>query len=152
MQLMRAIIGVLLVLTCSACSQVFHNKKICSAESKVPHISSLMMRACSGDRDTQYELGRLFEEGSEVQQNYQLALSYYKLAATPSTGQTHIYVPGAGKVAGYVMPVQTGAAHPGDARAKFRLGIMYREGRGVNADPDRAEQYFSEARAQGVTE
>ena len=133
------------------CANFAHQNLICKADGSTLEIQTMMKQACAGDKGTQYALGSMFEKGRDVAQDYTLALAYYKLAASPNSGQTHIYVPAAGNVAGYTMPVQTGVAHAGDPLAKYRLGVMYRDGLGVKPDKQKAEGYFAEAQAQGVS-
>jgi len=110
-----------------------------------PQIAALMDKTCSGDRGAAMQLGFLFEAREEFEQ----AAHYYGVAATPSSGQTYVYVPPAGDVAGYVMPVDTGPRTPGNAEAQYRLALMYREGKGVKQSDRKAASLLRQAAEQG---
>lgn len=117
----------------------------CKADHEDPKIAALMQSNCSGDRHAALQLGFLFEGRGDLQQ----AAHYYGIAATPSAGQTYIYVPPAGDVAGYVMPVDTGPRTPGSAEAQYRLAVMYRDGSGVEQNARKARKLFRQAAEQG---
>jgi len=148
---MRLIILISLVLSLQACASLLREHTACNQNHADTNIQSLMNAACSGDRYAQYQLGVAFDEGDGVETDPALAATYYRLAAAVNTGKSYIYVPGAGKVPGYVTPIDNGQAHPGDARAKYRLALLYKEGRGVRQDAVKAEKYFAAAASQGVT-
>lgn len=117
----------------------------CKSSHDDPKVAALMKDTCEGDRGAAMQLGLWFESRAE----YEMALRYYRAAAASSSGQTYIYVPPAGDVAGYVMPVDTGPRLPGNAEAQYRLGLMYRNGQGVEASEKRAMVYFRQAAEQG---
>lgn len=72
------------------------------------------------------------------------------MAAQDVSGTTYVYSPPVGKRGrGMVLPVRTGVDQKGMAEAKYRLGLMYRDGRGVTKNVPRGEQLISEARAVG---
>lgn len=117
----------------------------CKSGHNDPRVAALMKDTCEGDRGAAMQLGLWFESRAE----YEMALRYYRAAAASSSGQTYIYVPPAGDVAGYVMPVDTGPRLPGNAEAMYRLGLMYRNGQGVEASEKRAMTYFQQAAELG---
>ncbi|SDD89732.1 tetratricopeptide repeat protein [Kordiimonas lacus] len=121
------------------------NSFFCKAEHEDPKVASLMRDSCQGNRGASMQLGLWFE-GEE---DYERAARYYRAAATPDIGQTYIYVPPAGDVGGYVMPIDTGPHTPGNAEAQYRLGLMYRDGRGVKQSASKARSYFRQAAEQG---
>lgn len=107
-----------------------------------------MKQACTGDKQAQFMLGDMFERGDGVAQDEKRARAYYKQAATPTSGTSYIYVPGAGSVAGYTMPVTTGTSRPGHAGAIYRLGLMLLEGRGGKMDVNKAQKLLEQAAQQ----
>jgi len=117
----------------------------CKASHDDLEVASLMRDSCQGDRHASMQLGLWFE-GHE---DYEAAARYYRAAAAPDIGQTYIWVPPAGDVGGYVMPVDTGPRTPGNAEAQYRLGLMYRDGRGVKQSNAKARNYFRQAAEQG---
>ncbi|NVJ99203.1 MAG: SEL1-like repeat protein [Alphaproteobacteria bacterium] len=117
----------------------------CSANHENPRVEAQMRDVCEGDRNAAMQLGLWFES----QEEYEEAVRYYQVAASAHAGQTYIYVPPAGDVAGYVMPVDTGPRVPGNAEAQYRLGLMYRDGRGVRQNEKKARSYFARAAEQG---
>ncbi|MFC4349130.1 tetratricopeptide repeat protein [Kordiimonas lipolytica] len=117
----------------------------CKADHDDPKVASLMRDSCAGNRGASMQLGLWFEGHDD----YEMAVRYYRVAATPDIGQTFIWVPPAGDVGGYVMPISTGPGTPGNAEAQYRLGLMYRDGRGVKQSVAKARSYFQQAAEQG---
>ena len=104
-------------------------------------LQSTLMDACQGNQQASYAIGQYFESAGEEeadQNSYATAAYFYTIASTASSGQTFIYVPGAGKVAGYTMPVTTGPRTEGLREARTRLAKLYYEGRGVKQDKKKA--------------
>ena len=104
-----------------------------------------MKESCQGNRLASMQLGLWFE-GHE---QYSEAARYFNVAATPSSGQSYIYVPPAGSVAGFTMPVDSGPYQAGLPEAQYRLGLLYLQGRGVKQSDKKARKYFTRAAAQG---
>jgi len=117
----------------------------CKAEHDEPAVARMMERSCGGERGASLQLGILFESRGD----YEAAIKYYRAAAAITSGQSAIYVPPAGDVAGYVMPFDAGPREPGSAEAQFRLGLFYYEGKGVKQNTSKARRYFLLAEAQG---
>lgn len=138
---LRAIL-VALPITISGCAT---GSLFCNSEHEDQQVAALMRETCAGDRGAAMQLGLWFES----REDYAQAIKYYRVAAAPHSGQTYIYVPAAGKVAGYVMPVDTGPRFPGNAEAQFRLGMLYFDGRGVDQNSKKAQSYFRQAAEQG---
>ena len=86
-------------------------------------IADLMKRAEAGDAVAQDQLGRTYDDGNGVPQDYGQALKWY------------------GK-----------AAEQGNASAQNSLGIMYALGRGVNRDKAEAVVWYKKAAKQGLAE
>ncbi|MCJ9428508.1 tetratricopeptide repeat protein [Kordiimonas marina] len=122
---------------------------VCSTRSDGSQIADLKADSCRGNRQSAFALGWAYETGKGVEKDEKLAVRYYKQAAAASSGQTYIYVPPAGDVAGYTMPVNSGPASPGLAEAQYRLGLMYRDGRGARVNLSRARKYLGMAAKQG---
>jgi TPR repeat protein len=138
---LRALMAVALTAMLAACATT----KPCP----VGGMAALTCLADRGDKSAQLQLGIAYETGDGVPQNYERAARYFRFAAAPVSGTTFIYSPPVGKAPGQVIPVRTGADQPGLAEAQYRLAQMYRDGRGVQKDPARAERLFAQAAAQG---
>jgi TPR repeat protein len=139
----RALASAVLAVSLTGCTGA--SGLFCKSEHDNPRVASLMRDSCSGDRAATMQLGLWFE----AEEDYVAAARYYRAAATPHSGQTHIYVPPAGEVAGYVMPVSTGPRLPGNAEAQYRLALMYTDGRGVKQNAGTARSYLKQAAEQG---
>ena len=70
---------------------------------------------------SRYEIGKMFADGKPVRQNYYTAAKWYRLAATFNN----------------------------NAKAQFRLGELYFNGRGVEHDYGKAIAYYTKAAGQG---
>ncbi|TNE65489.1 MAG: hypothetical protein EP335_05525 [Alphaproteobacteria bacterium] len=153
---MKAIRSFLAAATCLALAGCAGSGGLlCSVKSDGSTLSDLKAESCKGDESASFALGMAYENGMGTDVDLKAAAHYYKKAATPSSGQTYIYVPPAGHVDGYSMPVTTGPATAGNAEAQYRLGLMYRDGRGVERDLKAARKYLEMAAARqhaGATE
>lgn len=85
---------------------------------------SLARRAQAGDKHAQFELGRRFEEGRDVQQDYKLARKLYRLAANDTHGTRIAFVRGVGGMADSVQAVPGGPITPGLKEARERLAAL----------------------------
>ena len=90
-------------------------------------MSFLLMReaASKGNAKATYEVGKHFLQGLGVEQNYQSAWQWLKIAA----GSPH-YVP----------------------EAMFEMGRLYEQGLGVSADPVQAKEWYEKAAQKGLAE
>ena len=83
-------------------------------------IDQLRQKAAQGDMLTQFDLGRMYDEGRGVPQDYQEAAKWYRQAAAQ-----------------------------GYAVAQYNLGVMYGKGQGVPQDYQEAMKWYRQAAAQG---
>lgn len=94
--------------------------------------------ASQGNNQAQYELGL----EAYRQEDYKTALKWLKLAATPSSGRSAIYMPPVGGATyGTVMMMDTGQATAGYGKAQSLLAVMYDKGLGVDVDQKEANRY-----------
>jgi TPR repeat protein len=124
----------------------------CKDDAVPDELQNTLAQSCRGNQYSSLAIGKYFEElalGSVDNSYYAKAAKYYGIAATSSSGQTYIYVPGAGEVAGYTMPVTTGVPTNGVAEAQYRLGLLYSSGLGVRKSKGRANKHFKMAAKQG---
>lgn len=112
-------------------------------------ITQLTCLSESGSKSAQLELGKAYEAGSEVTADLKRAASLYRAASQPTSGTTYVYSPAVGKSLAQVLPVRAGPDQPGLPEAMYRLGLMYRDGRGVQRDEERARRLIAEATAAG---
>ena len=106
-----------------------------------PRIASAQKASCSGNRSASLTVGDHYFTEAERTGNdklYKRAARFYERAAETRSGQTFIYVPGAGKVPGYTMPVTTGPTTFGLPEARAKLAQIYFRGLGVNQNAERA--------------
>ncbi len=130
----------LFVTGCTSTGSIF-----CDSEHPEPKIANLMKESCAGNRLAALQLGLWFE-GHE---QYPEAAHYFEIASTPSSGRNYLYVPPAGDVPGFTMPVDSGMHQDGLAEAQFRLGLLYLHGQGVGQNAKKAGKYFKLAAEQG---
>lgn len=136
----------------TGCAGLAGGNSACKFSSDDQQVAELMQKGCNGDPFASFQLGEIYEQRAKASNNdmdWSHALNFYQIAAQPHSGQTFIYIPGAGKVSGYTMPVQNGTATLGIAEAQFRLGQIYLNGRGVKPDAKTALRYLDMAAAQG---
>lgn len=112
-------------------------------------MAAVQCRAGRGDKSAQLELGKAYETGAGVGQDFGRAAELYRAAATSVSGTTYVYSPPVGRSRGQVIPIRTGADQAGLAEAKYRLALLHRAGRGVKLDRARADELFVEAVKQG---
>ena len=152
---MGLLLAVPLVAPLSGCARFGQNAQACSIKPADVELAKTARRACGGSVNALMILADAYEHGKLVVKNEQLAIELYRSVSFPKTTpkNTYIYVPAAGKVAGYTMPIQTGTQTvPGHAEAQFRLGMMLGEGRGQRRDTDMALYCLRMAAAQGHEE
>ena len=136
----------------TGCGRVGQNTLACYIQPADVDMARTARKACSGNAGAYLKLAEAFENGDGIARDEQLALELYRAFSMPTTKptNTYIYVPGAGKVAGYTMPIKTGAQTlPGNAEAQYRLAMMLGEGRGQVRDVNMAFHYLRLAAAQG---
>ena len=119
-------------------------------------IAALRELARRGDAETQTELGERYEDGRGVEQDYAVAVSWFRRAAEQGypPGQASLgfmYLRGRGVRQDDVEAVRwfRRAAAQGNARARNNLGVMYESGRGVSRDDAEAVRWYRRAAEQG---
>ena len=86
-----------------------------------PELQELAMRARSGDKQAQLELGIRYEEGRGVSTNVARAEQLYRRAATETGGVRLLHIPVAGSGRISTVPVSGGRPRAGLAEAQRRL-------------------------------
>lgn len=112
--------------------------------------SHLQCRVALGERRAIVELARAYETGQGFASDERRAASLYEQAAQDRPTVTSIYSPpvrigGSGQM--MMLPNPDGG--PGDPEAKYRLGRMLMEGRGVTQDKTRGQDLIEAAIRQG---
>ena len=92
--------------------------RFCLADSQLDNIR---IKAEQGDANSQYQLGRMYDRGQGVAQNYAEAAIWYLKAA-----------------------------EQGYAQAQTNLGILYQNGRGIAQDYGEALKWYRKATDQGL--
>lgn len=145
------IVGLLCLL--SGCSSMGGAGDDCQRLDVPERLQQTLQASCQGDQQASLALGKYYEaKAREIadQESYRAAVDFYQRAAASSSGQTFIYIPAAGDVPGYTMPVTTGPRTFGLAQAKYRLAILYYQGNGVRKNITKACNLFRQARAAGI--
>ncbi len=116
-------------------------------------------KAEAGDAVAQSNLGKSYEFGQGVEQDFKEAVKWYQKAADQgdANGQTSLgfmYANGEGVEQDFKEAVKwyRKAADQGDASAQYNLGLMYYNGEGVPIDRGVAYVWYSIAAANGDTE
>lgn len=106
----------------------------------------------AGDRDAQFRLGLMYDEGFEVPQDFAEAAGWYRKAAEQghaqaqcSLGDTYY----AREDYAEATPWYRKAAEQGHAQAQYSLGAAYRLGDGVAQSDAEAAKWFRKAAEQG---
>lgn len=111
-------------------------------------------KARRGDAQAQYRMGRIFETGDGVDENFVKAAKWYRKAAQQNIVQAQyhlgsLYASGLGVRQSYEKAIQCfrKAAAQGYTPAKNRLGVMYERGDGVEQDFVEAYKWYTLAAA-----
>jgi TPR repeat protein len=109
-----------------------------------------------GDVSAQYNLGRMYDNGSGVTQDYSEAMIWYRLASDQGHAQAQLilglmYEDGRGVTQDYAeaMILYRLASDQGHAQAQWTLGYMYFDGRGMLQDIVLAHMWFNISGANG---
>lgn len=125
----------------------------CDPQTASSELHALQCRSARGDKLAQLELGKRYEEGLGVPATPKRAASLYAAAAADTSGTTYIYSPAVGREsAGRVIPMRMGPDRPGLPEAKYRLGRLYIEGRGVPLSVRKGMQLLQMAADAGSAE
>ena len=114
------------------------------------HVAHLRCHAELGVQSAEIELARRYETGNGVPLDFARAATLYRRAAADIPRTTPLYSPpvrpgGSGRV----ILVQNPNARTGSAEARYRLGLMLIEGRGIAPDARRGRQLVERAAASG---
>jgi TPR repeat protein len=119
---------------------------------------TLRQLAEQGDASAQHQLGRLYELGRGIPQDYVEAARWYRLAAEQGLAEAQIdlglmYYDGHGVPQDYAETQKWYglAAEGGSGLAMFGLGMLYEGGKAVPRDYVQAHKWFSLAVTHGFT-
>ncbi len=128
---------------------------------QTPEVSQELSRAeklladgQSGNGRAYTDLGRMYEQGNGVEQDYEKALEYYRLSAEAEDpdfkGMRYaglMYRDGTGVEQNYSEAAACFqvAAESGDVSAAYFLGLLYEEGSGVEQSADEAKTWYEKA-------
>ena len=88
------------------------------------NVQELALRAQTGDKQAQLDLGIRYEEGNGVPRRVDYARRLYKAAAQTSGGTQMLYLPAGPDTSASATPVYLGPIRPGIAEAKQRLSKL----------------------------
>jgi TPR repeat protein len=116
----------------------------------------LQKAADAGDAEAMYNLGRLYQYGNGVAQDYALTYQWYQKAAAAGNadamnnlGSLYEYGRGVAKDYRKAREWYQKAADTGDAEAMHNLGRSYEYGKGVAQDYGKAREWYQKAAAAG---
>lgn len=125
-------------------------------ESPSPSLASLREKAEKGDAKAQYELGRVYANGTGVEKNTMEALKWFRSSAEQgyAAGQNGLgwmYQFGEGVPEDYQQALRWFrlAADQGEPKAMANLGKMYFRGNGVTEDRSESARLFRKAAEAG---
>ena len=109
-----------------------------------------------GDANSQFWLGRLYQQGQGVKQDYQEAVKWYRKAADQGNSYAQnnlgrLYQQGRGVKQDYQEAAKwyRKAAEQGNSYAQNSLGWLYEYGRGVKQDYQEAAKWYRKSAEQG---
>ena len=106
--------------------------------------------ACDASQQAQYEVGLAYETGTGVAADPVAAAKWYRKAARYDSGTISVFAePSGDERFGTPLDVRIGPLLEGNADAKYRLGLMYLEGRGVVQSRIKAKRWLKRAARQG---
>lgn len=115
--------------------------------------------AKSGDVESQYNVGLMYEDGRGIRQDNKAAMKWYMLAAKQGLVEAHnnlgmMYEEGRGVPKDYeaAMKWYTFAAQEGLAEAQDNLGFLYASGRGTSQNFRKAVEWYKLSALQGYSE
>ena len=128
------------------------------ASSEDDRIKLLSESADEGNPESQFQLGILYYEGDEVEQDYKKAEEYFRKAAAQGNAEAqyrlgHLYYYGEGVEKNYEKAAEwyEKAAGQGDADAQIKLGFLYFYGEGVRQNLKEAAEWVVKAAEHGDT-
>jgi hypothetical protein len=123
------------------------------------YLAELASRAEAGDSNAAFELGELYREGEEVNQDWKMALRWYHLGATQGDAESQnnlgtLYLNGLGCEPDSVLAAHwyRQSAEQGNPVAQFNLGKRFHVGDGVDLDLAEAAHWYTLAAKQGNTD
>lgn len=120
-------------------------------------LARLEKRAAAGDAQAQYQMGLLYQEGGEVQQDYRKAAAFFAQAAEKGHAEARYqlarcYYAGSGVERDSVKArsLLAAAADAGSVEAQFHLAGTYARGKGgVRKNERKAAYWYKRAAEQG---
>jgi len=139
----------------TGCSQYydFAEGKRCYNEKKYNDAFTYFQKSAdSGNAQSQCYLGIMYEQGQGVKQDYPLAIKWYKesaknvyVPALDSLGRLYAQLKDFKEAVKYLEK----AAKKGSLASVYRMGILYENGTGVEADAAKAETMYKIAADRG---
>ncbi len=120
------------------------------------NIAEVMKKAEEGDASAQYRLGRMYDAGQGVPQDFREVVRWFRAAAEQGHESAQfslgfMYFMGEAIPQDYKEAFRwyLAAAEQGNSSAQKSLGAMYRAGRGVPQDPIQAHMWYNLAASSG---
>ena len=117
----------------------------------------LQRLAQEGEARAQYNLGAMYDAGSGVEEDNEVAVKWYSAAAEQGVASAafnlgNMYREGHGVDKSYEQAVTwyQRAAKQGDSSAQYNLGAMYENGYGTERNLDKALEWYLKAANQGL--
>lgn len=121
-------------------------------------LAELLQEAETGNTEAQLRVGRKYLLGEDVEQDYSLALKWFREAAEKghpiaqyNVAMIYYFNYGVERDCAKAESFCLKAADQGYPPAQFWLGVMYHDGRGVKRDKSKAFELLNKAANQGFT-
>lgn len=122
-------------------------------------VKPIYTSAMQGNRASQHKLGLMYEKGTEVRRDIELAIRYYTMSANQgdlnsqlALGVMHEEGTKVQQNMNIAVKYYKMAAAQNHVEAQFKLGCIYWHGAGVPQDPNLAIEYFKKAANQNHVE
>jgi TPR repeat protein len=120
-----ASVAIGMALLSSACADQGYAMGISLAPDQAPReLQDLALRAQSGDKEAQLELGIRFEDGRGVPVDRARAMRLYAAAASSGDAANYVYAPALGRTKGHALALHNRLVRPGLAEAQQRLAAL----------------------------
>jgi len=131
-------------------------RKLYDAKQWQKAFSACKIASRKGERNAQFEIGRMYFKGNGVAQSYEEAIKWFSKAAEQGDSNAQgilgaMYLEGIGMPKDFAKAFKWffKAAEQGDVKSQTNLGVLYAEGAGVAKDNKEAIKWFSKAAERG---
>ena len=122
------------------------------------NVDDLTSKAEQGDKKAQHQLAKMYANGIDVEQDYDLAVKWYQKSAENGNvdalydlGMCYYYGQGVNQNYTKALELLTKAANSENKFAQFRLGVMYDKGEGVTQNMSKSVSWYNKSAKNGYS-